>query len=262
MNYNESRLISKIGEITLNRLSYLGNIVIFMLSIFYASITRPFYVSQVFKSLLEIGFYSLPIVGFTAIFTGMVLALQSYTGFSRFSAEGAVATVVILSMTRELGPVLAGLMVSGRVGSAIAAEISSMKATEQIDALITLSVNPIRYLILPRVISATIVMPFLVMVANIIGVFGGYIVGVYKLGFNGANYIHRSFQYLKLDDITSGLIKAAVFGFIIAIVSSYVGYSATKGSEGVGKATNKAVVGSSFIILIANYILTFLLFGK
>lgn len=199
-------------------------------------------------------------MGLTALFTGMVLALQSYTGFSRFNAENAIASVVVLSMTRELGPVLAGLMVAGRMGAAMAAEIGTMRVTEQIDALTTLSTHPTKYLIAPRILAGVITLPILVIVADIIGVFGGYIVGVYKLGFNPATYIKQSWDFLERADVTSGLIKAAVFGFIITAMGCYQGYYSKGGAQGVGKATTNAVVAASILILIANYLLTAILF--
>ena len=210
---------------------------------------------------MEIGYYSLPVVGVTAIFTGAVLALQSYTGFSRFSAESAIASVVVLSITRELGPVLAGLMVAGRVGASIAAEIGTMRITEQIDALITLSTNPIKYLVAPRVIAAVLMMPCLVLVADIIGVMGGYFISIYTLGFSQDIYLQNTYQYLEVKDVTSGLIKSAVFGFIIAIIGCYSGYYSNKGAQGVGNATTNAVVISSIMILLTNYLLTKVFFS-
>jgi phospholipid/cholesterol/gamma-HCH transport system permease protein len=202
------------------------------------------------------------VVGLTALFTGMVLALQTYSGFSRFSAESSVATVVVLSMTRELGPVLASLMVAGRVGAAIAAELGTMRVTEQIDALTTLSTNPYKYLIAPRLIAATLTLPCLVAVADVIGVLGGYLVSVYKLKFNGAAYLQNTVQYLEFIDVFSGLVKAAVFGFIIAVMGCYQGFRSRGGAEGVGTATTNAVVTASILILFANYIVTELFFAK
>ncbi|MBW2652763.1 MAG: ABC transporter permease, partial [Deltaproteobacteria bacterium] len=193
-------------------------------------------------------------------FTGAVLALQSYTGFKRFNAEAFVGTVVALSVTRELGPVLAGLMVSGRVGSSMAAELGTMQVTEQIDALYTLAVNPVKYLIVPRLLAAFIMMPVLVIFADLIGITGGYIVSVNILGSNPYVYMERTWSYLEFNDIYSGLLKACVFGIIIATVSCYQGFYTQGGAEGVGKATTKAVVLSCLLILIFNYIITALLF--
>ncbi len=223
--------------------------------------TPPFFPSQLLRQLIDIGYYSLPVVGMTTLFTGMVLALQSYTGFSRFNAEGAVAGVVVLSITRELAPVLAGLMVSGRVGAAIAAEIATMRVTEQIDALRTLSVNPFKYLIAPRVIAATLMLPILVLIGDVIGIFGGYLVGIYSLGFSSASYITQTWDMLEHIDVVSGLVKAAVFGFIVAIMGCYHGFNSARGAQGVGAATTNAVVSSSILILIFNYLLTQIFFS-
>lgn len=221
----------------------------------------PFYLRQTFKQFLDIGYYSLPVVGLTTLFTGMVLALQSHTGFSRFDAESAIPTVVVLSITRELGPVMAGLMVAGRIGAAIAAELGTMRVTEQIDALATLSTNPFKYLIAPRVIAGTLMLPLLVLVGDIIGVFGGFLVCVYDLKFNAANYISQTWQYLEFRDVTSGLWKAAVFGFIITLMGCYHGFNSKGGAQGVGKATTNAVVSASILILVTNYLLTGMFFA-
>jgi phospholipid/cholesterol/gamma-HCH transport system permease protein len=222
----------------------------------------PFYPRQLLRQMLEIGYYSLPVVGLTAIFTGMVLALQSYTGFSRFEASSAIPTIVVLSMTRELGPVLAGLMVAGRVGAAMAAELGTMRVTEQIDALTTLSTDPLRYLVFPRLVAGLLMLPLLVLVADIIGVLGGYLVSVYKLGFGPIEYINRSLQYLQAEDVASGVVKAAVFGFIVALMGCYQGYRSRGGAQGVGAATTMAVVSASILILTANYAVTELFFSR
>ncbi|HET8725954.1 MAG TPA: ABC transporter permease, partial [Alphaproteobacteria bacterium] len=198
----------------------------------------------------------------TALFTGMVLALQSYTGFARFNAESAVATIVVLSVTRELAPVLGGLMVAGRIGAAMAAEIGTMRVTEQIDALTTLSTDPMKYLVAPRLIAGLLMLPCLVLVADLIGVFGGYLVSVYKLGFNSASYISSSWQFLEPVDVVSGLVKAAVFGFLIALMGCYHGYHSRGGAQGVGAATTNAVVSASILILVFNYGITELFFAR
>ena len=222
----------------------------------------PFYLRNLGRQIIEIGYYSLPVVGLTAIFTGMVLALQSYTGFSRFSAEGAVANVVVVSITRELGPVLAGLMVAGRIGAAMAAEIGTMRVTEQIDALTTLSTNPMKFMVAPRLIAGVAMLPLLVVIADIIGVFGGYLVAVYKLGFNPANYLQNTFDALQTEDVVSGLVKAAVFGLIVTLMGCYHGYTSRGGAQGVGAATTNAVVSSAILILCFDYILTELFFSR
>lgn len=252
--------INSTGFYFLHFLSSVGRLAVFAVHAVSAALTPPFYGRQFAKQLVDIGFNSLPVVGLTALFTGMVLALQSYTGFSRFSAEGAVATVVVLSVTRELAPVLAGLMVAGRVGAAMAAEIGTMRVTEQIDALTTLSTNPLKYLVGPRLIAGLIMLPALVFVADIIGIFGGYLVSIYKLGFNPGPYLHQTVQYLELRDIILGLVKASTFGFIIALMGCYHGYTSKGGAQGVGAATTRAVVSASILILITNYLLTVLFF--
>ena len=253
--------LAAIGRGFLTFLATTGRIGLFASAAVSHCVRPPFYPRLILRQFLEIGYYSLPVVGMTTLFSGMVLALQSYTGFARFSAEGAVATVVVLSMTRELAPVLAGLMVAGRVGAAMAAEIGTMRVTEQIDALTTLSTNPFKYLIAPRVIAATISLPILVLIGDIIGVFGGYVVGVYKLDFNAANYISSTIQYLERMDVISGLVKAAVFGFLIALMGCYHGYNSRGGAQGVGAATTNAVVTASIMILVANYVITEMFFA-
>ena len=216
----------------------------------------PIYPRLIARQLVEMGYYSLPVVGLTALFTGMVLALQSYTGFARFNAEGAIAGVVVLSMTRELAPVLAGLMVSGRIGAAMAAEIGTMRVTEQIDALTTLSTNPFKYLIAPRLIAGLLTLPVCVLAADVIGVFGGYLISIQKLGFNPAVYLKNTWDLLQVIDVVSGLVKAGVFGFIISLMGCYHGYHSRGGAQGVGTATTNAVVSASVLILASNYLIT------
>jgi phospholipid/cholesterol/gamma-HCH transport system permease protein len=225
-------------------------------------LTPRFYVRQIVEQLMRIGYFSLPVVGLTAFFTGGVLALQIYIGGSRFNAESLVSSIVALGITRELGPVLAGLMVAGRVSAAIAAELGTMRVTEQIDALVTLSTNPFKYLVGPRIVAAVIALPLLVVVADTIGIMGGYIVGTRSLGFNGAAYLKNTVDFLEVGDVTSGLIKSAVFGFIIALMGCYHGFNSKGGAQGVGRATTDAVVSASILILASNYLLTSLLFNE
>jgi phospholipid/cholesterol/gamma-HCH transport system permease protein len=254
--------LASIGAAFLGFLTATGRIVIFALTALATVLSPPYYLRVTLRQMLDIGYFSLPVVGLTAIFTGMVLALQSYTGFSRFAAESAVATVVVLSVTRELGPVIAGLMVAGRVGAAMAAEIGTMRVTDQIDALTTLSTDPLRYLVLPRLVAGLVTLPLLVVVADIIGVFGGYLVGVYKFGFNPGAYLSRTEQYLETSDVVSGLVKAGVFGFIVALMGCYYGYHSRGGAEGVGQATTYAVVSASILILVFDYGITQALFAR
>ncbi len=255
--------VAGVGATLLNFFAATGRLARFTGVSLYHCVTPPFFPRLLLRQIIDIGYYSLPVVGMTALFTGMVLALQSYTGFSRFSAEGAVATVVVLSVTRELAPVLAGLMVAGRIGASIAAELGTMRVTEQIDALQTLSTNPYKYLVAPRLIAGTFMLPVLVLIADIIGVMGGYVVGVYKLGFEPGNYLSKTWQYLVADDVLSGLYKAAAFGFIVTLMGCYHGYNSKRGAQGVGSAVTAAVVSGSILILVTNYFMTQLLFiGK
>lgn len=253
--------IQAIGRKTINIFRQVGIFSIFTARLLTSLIKPPYYPEIILRQLIFVGYYSLPVIAMTIFFSGAVLALQSYTGFSRFSAENSIATVVVLSITRELGPVLAGLMVAGRVGAAIAAEIGTMRVTEQIDALYALSTDAIRYLVLPRVIATTLSLPILVLIGDIFGVLGGYLVSISKLGFNSNNYLISTVTYLQIIDVMSGLIKAAIFGFIISIISCYQGYYSEKGARGVGDATTYAVVNSSIFILISNYLITEIFFS-
>ena len=257
-----SGFVRKIGQLFLSFLETTGKLSLFTGHTLMATVRPPYYPKQILRQLIDIGYYSLPVVGLTALFTGMVLALQSYTGFSRFSASGAVATVVVLSVTRELSPVLAGLMVAGRMGAAMAAEIGTMRVTEQVDALWVLSTHPLKYLVAPRLIAGITMLPLLVIVGDIIGVFGGYVVSIYKLGFNPGHYLKQTFDYLEAIDVISGLVKASVFGFFISLMGCYQGYHSKGGAQGVGAATTNAVVSASILILIFNYLLTAVFFSK
>ena len=254
--------LAVIGRVFLNFLASVGDLTLFAGRAVLHGASGPYYPRMILRQMVDIGYYSLPVVGLTAIFTGMVLALQSHTGFSRFEAQSAVATIVVLSMTRELGPVLAGLMVAGRVGASMAAEIGTMRVTEQIDALTTLSTDPFKYLVWPRVLAGLLMLPLLVVVADIIGVFGGYIVGIYKLGFGPQEYLRRTFEFLEIQDVVSGLVKASVFGFLVALMGCYHGYNSAGGAQGVGAATTKAVVSASILILTANYMVTEIFFSR
>jgi phospholipid/cholesterol/gamma-HCH transport system permease protein len=254
--------LASIGAVILAFFTATGRVAIFAGRALYHIATPPMYFRQTLRQLIDVGYYSLPVVALTTLFSGMVLALQSYTGFARFSAEGAVASVVVLSMTRELAPVLAGLMVAGRVGAAMAAEIGTMRVTEQIDALATLSTNPMKYLVAPRIIAGILTLPVLVLVGDIIGVMGGYLVGVYRLDFNPSAYVQQTWAFVETLDVMSGLVKAAVFGFIVTLMGCYHGYNSRGGAQGVGVATTNAVVSSAILILVANYVITESFFSK
>lgn len=253
--------LASIGASTLGLCRAIGRLAIFTFMTLSHIVRGPFYFAELWHQIIRIGYFSLPVVGLTALFTGAALALQIYAGGARFNAESVVPSIVAIGITRELGPVLGGLMVAGRVASSIAAEIGTMRVTEQIDALTTLSTNPMKYLIVPRVVAATIALPFLVLIGDIIGIMGGYLVGIGRLDFNAASYITNTVDFLQTDDVTSGLIKAAVFGFILALMGCYNGYNSGRGAQGVGQATTHAVVAASVLILASNYLLTELLFS-
>ena len=253
-----------IGRTVLRFFQAVGHITHFTVIVVSHCFRPPFYFRLIGRQMLEIGYYSLPVVGLTTVFAGMVLALQSYTGFARFAAgaESAIAKVVVLSITRELAPVLAGLMVAARVGSSIAAEIGTMRVTEQIDALTTLSTNPFKYLVTPRILAGIAMLPLLILVGDVIGIFGGYIVAVYKLGFNAAIYLKNTWEFIEYLDVVSGLVKATVFGFVTTFMGCYQGYHSKGGAQGVGAATINAVVSSAILILILNYMITAMFFGS
>ncbi|MCI4666098.1 MAG: ABC transporter permease [Neomegalonema sp.] len=249
-------LIAAIGRTVLTLMRQTGAVFLFSISAIAAAFRPPFYLRETLVQLWRIGYESLPVVGLTALFTGAALALQIYVGSSDLNAEAVVPRIVSFAVARELGPVLAGLMVAGRVSASIAAELGTMRVTEQIDALTTLSTDPMRYLVAPRIVAATLALPVLVAVADSIGIFGGYLVGVERLGFNGAIYLKTTTEHLMASDVVSGLWKAAAFGFIIALMGCYHGYNSGRGAQGVGRATTQAVVSACVLILAANYVLT------
>jgi len=249
-------LVASIGRSTLGLLGGTGRVTLFGLSTVSQLFRPPWYPGEFGRQLIRIGYFSLPVVGLTMLFTGGALALQIYAGGARFNAETVVPSIVAIGIVRELGPVLGGLMVAGRVASSIAAELGTMRVTEQVDALTTLSTDPMKYLVLPRVLAATLALPLLVGIGDVIGVMGGQFVGVARLGFNPANYVSNTVDFLTTMDVVSGLVKAAVFGFLLALMGCYHGYHSGRGAQGVGRATTDAVVSSSVLILAANYILT------
>jgi phospholipid/cholesterol/gamma-HCH transport system permease protein len=255
-------LMAALGRATLGLCQRTGAVALFALTGLSHLLRPPFHPRLFLRAFLEIAWFSLPVVGLTAVFTGMVLALQSFSGFSRFGAEGAIANVVVLSITRELGPVLAGLMVSGRIGAAFAAEIGTMRVTDQIDALTTLSTDPMKYLVTPRLLAGILAMPLLVLVADVLGVMGGYLIGTLKLGFSGPTYLKATLDFMQWMDVVSGLAKAAVFGFVVALMGTWCGYTSRGGAQGVGAATTAAVVSSSILILALDYVLTEAFFAR
>jgi phospholipid/cholesterol/gamma-HCH transport system permease protein len=254
--------LALVGRAAFGFLATMGRMSLFTLTSVSHCARPPFFPRLLLRQLIEIGFYSLPVVGLTGIFAGMVLALQSYTGFSRFAAESAIPNVVAISMTRELGPVFAGLMVAGRVGAAMAAEIGTMRVTEQIDALSTLSTNPYKYLVVPRLLAGILSLPILVIIADVVGIMGGYLISVYKLDFNADAYLQNTWDFLEPLDVGSGLVKAAVFGFLIALMGCYHGFNSRGGAQGVGAATTNAVVSGAILVLVFNYAITEAFFSR
>jgi phospholipid/cholesterol/gamma-HCH transport system permease protein len=254
--------LTAIGRAAIGVCRGAGSLTIFALEGLSHLMRPPFYCRLFGRALLDIGFFSLPVVALTAVFTGMVLALQSYTGFARFSAQDAVASLVVLSVTRELGPVLAGLMVAGRISAATAAELGTMRVTDQIDALSTLSTVPMKYLVAPRLLAGIVALPLLVVVADMLGVLGGFIVSTLKLGFNADTYVTNTINFVQMNDVGSGLAKAAVFGFLISLMGCYQGYNSKGGAQGVGSATTLAVVTASILILGFDYVLTEMFFAR
>jgi phospholipid/cholesterol/gamma-HCH transport system permease protein len=250
-----------IGRPVVYAFAVIGRITLFALTTIRRALTPPYYPLRLLEQMLLIGWYSLPVVALTAAFTGMALAQQIYTGGMRFNAQSTVPAIVVIGMVRELGPVLTGLMVAGRVSSAMAAEIGTMRVTEQIDAMVTLRTDPYRYLIAPRLFASIIVLPLLVCIANTIGMFGGYVLSIYKLGFNPSGYLHMTADILESDDIVMSLVKAAVFGFFIALMGCYSGVRTAGGAAGVGRSTTDAVVWAFILILLSNLVLTVAAFG-
>ncbi|WP_293905179.1 ABC transporter permease [Phenylobacterium sp.] len=250
------RPVRAIGRSALSVVRLVGAVAIFAVRGVAAIFSPPWFPGQALRQLVAIGFFSLPVVGLTAVFTGAALALNIFSGGGRLNAEQVMPQIVALGITRELGPVLAALMLAGRVSAAIAAEIGAMRATEQIDAMRTLSTDPYRYLVAPRLLAAVMVLPLLTVVADIIGIAGGWLVAVRVLGFNPTVYIHNTAAFVQGWDVGSGLIKAAVFGFIVALMGCYHGYHASGGARGVGRATTHAVVSAAILIFASDYLLT------
>jgi phospholipid/cholesterol/gamma-HCH transport system permease protein len=252
--------LASIGRSTLGVFALVGQVAIFAGAAITHLVRPPFYPRQLGLQLIRIGYFSLPVVGFTALFTGAALALQIYAGGARFNAAQVVPSIVAIGIVRELGPVIGGLMVAGRVSSSIAAELGTMRVTEQIDALTTLSTHPMKYLVVPRILAATLVLPVLVGLGDVLGIMGGFLVGTERLGFDAGTYIRNTVDFLETQDVTSGLIKAGVFGFILSLMGCFHGYHSGRGAQGVGQATTNAVVSASILILAANYLLTEALF--
>ncbi|KIC44542.1 MAG: MlaE family ABC transporter permease [Ruegeria sp.] len=258
---NPVALLGGLGRAILDTLAIFGRVAMFAVDAISHIFRPPFYPREFAIALLNIGWLSLPVVGLTAIFTGGALALQIYAGGARFNAEAVVPQIVAIGMVRELGPVLVGLMIAARVTSSIAAEIATMKVTEQIDALVTLSTHPMKYLTAPRVLAALITVPALVGVGDVIGIAGGYTVATQNLGFNPATYLMNTVNFLETRDIVSSLVKGAAFGLIAAIMGCYYGMNSGRGAQGVGRATKSSVESAAILILAANFVLTGVFFS-
>lgn len=250
-----------IGRAVIAMFAAVGRVTMFAGRTIGRAMLPPYYPMRLIEQFAHIGWFSLPVVGLTAIFTGAALAQQIYTAGSRFSATSTVPAVVVIGMVRELGPVLVGLMVAGRVSSAMAAEIGTMRVTEQLDALATLRTDSYRYLIAPRLVAAVVALPLMVLAANAIGIFGGWLLAVQKLHFNSVSYLSVTRQYMAADDFRMAMVKAGVFGFFIALMGCYHGYNAAGGAAGVGNATRNAVVGAFVLILASNFLITAMVFG-
>jgi phospholipid/cholesterol/gamma-HCH transport system permease protein len=220
----------------------------------------PYDLRQLVRQMVRVGVDSLPVVLLTALFTGMVMALQTFSTLKRVNAEGFVGTLVALSMVRELAPVISSLLIAGRCGSAMGAELGTMRVTEQIDALEVLATDPVHYLMVPRVWATVLMLPLLIVVADAVGIAGGYAISVLYFGSNPVTYMENTFRFMDVEDVTSGLIKAAVFGLIVAVVGCQKGYYTRGGAEGVGQATTRAVVLASIAILISDFFLTKILY--
>ncbi len=248
--------VTAVGHLVLAVTRLVGAVTLFALRGLAACVSLPWYGGQLLRQCVAIGFMSLPVIGLTAVFTGAALALNIFTGGGRFNAEQIVPQIVALGITRELAPVLAALMLAGRVAATIAAEIGAMRATEQLDAMRTLSTDPFRYLVAPRLLAGVLTLPLLTGVADIIGIAGGWLVSVLTLDFNPSIYARATVDFVEAWDVESGLIKAAVFGFIVTLMGCYHGYRATGGARGVGRAATQAMVWSGVLIFAIDYALT------
>jgi len=253
-------LLNYLGRGAMDVVDQMGQILLLFLRAVIWTFRPPFRWFLVVKQMEFVGVKSLPVVVLTGVFSGGVFALQSYYGFNLFGAEGYVGPVVALALTRELGPVLTALMVTGRAGSAMAAELGTMRVTEQIDALTVMATNPVQYLVVPRIIAGLIMLPLLTIVADLLGIVGGYLVTVKLLGVDGGLYIAKTVEYLDVADVLNGLVKALVFGLIMSLIGCYKGYYTRGGAEGVGMATTQAVVFASLTIIISDYFLTAVMF--
>ncbi len=248
--------LSRFGALLISSAGALGRWCRFVGESLAWAVKPPYRLDRFFQQMEFVGVRSTGIIVLTAVFTGAVFALQAGKVYALFNMESMVGATVGMSLTREIAPVFAALMVTARACSAMAAELGTMRVTEQIDAMETMAVNPLQYLVAPRMIACTVMVPLLTMIYNYVGVVGSYIVGIHLLGINEGPFLNRLYYYVDADDIWGGLIKAACFGFLIAAISCYMGFRARGGAQGVGRATTRAVVVSAVTILIVDYFLT------
>ena len=255
--------LAVIGRVVISFLRSAGRIGLFATNAITHMLTPPYYPRELLRQMMNIGYYSLPVVGLTTLFTGAALAVNIYEGSARFNAESTLPTIVVIGVVRELGPTLCGLIVAGRVTASMAAELGTMRVTEQIDALVTLSTDPFKYLIAPRILATIIMMPLmLVVVADTIGVLGGYLLATTKLGYNSGNYMKATIDFLEAIDVMASLTKAAVFGFFISLMGCFHGFNTRGGAQGVGISTTNAVVSACIMILLSNYVVTEMFFSS
>jgi phospholipid/cholesterol/gamma-HCH transport system permease protein len=249
-----------LGRATLSFFEQTGQIVIFLLKTLKLALLPPYRKHLILAQIVHLGIRSLPIALTVAIFAGMVLAIQAVSQLARFAGTSRAGHVVAVSLVREIGPTLISIVVAGRVGSAIAAELGTMKVTEQIDALQAMAVNPLKYLVVPKLFACLLMFPILTIFCDVIGVVGGYCTAVYQLGMDSSIYLHSTFAFIKLKDIFVGLVKSFIFGGIVAIIGAYFGFHTEGGAEGVGKSATLAVVNAGILIIIANYLITYLFY--
>jgi phospholipid/cholesterol/gamma-HCH transport system permease protein len=255
-----ARPFERVGAGTIHRLSRVGRMGLFLARIVLFSLTPPLKVSRLVRRVHFVGFQSMLVVLLTGLFTGMVLSLQGFYALSRFGSDAFLGPLVALSLIRELGPVIAALMVAGRAGSAITAEIGIMRNGQQLDAMELMGLNPYRYVVVPTFLAAMIAMPLLACIFDLVGIWGGYLVGVHVLGVSGGTYLGEISVQLRMSDILGGVYKAITFGGIISWVCCYKGYYSEFGAEGVSRATTQAVVTSSVMVLVWDYFMTSLMF--
>ena len=255
------RILELIGKFVLRQLTDLGTVVTLYIETMKQLKHKPRF-KHIIAQMSHLGVDSLMIVSLTLLFTGVVFTLQTAHEFIRFGAQSTVGGIIAIAIGRELGPVLVGVVCAGRVGAAITAEISTMKVTEQIDALRVMAVSPVDYLIVPRMLACMIVVPILTVFGDLIGVLGGWLVAVYYSGISSYLFMHSIDVFVTIHDMTGGMIKAIFFGNVIAVLGCYYGLNCPEGAEGVGQATTKTVVASIIVIFILNAVLTFFIYGN